>query len=411
MLVYGRRQCEVANPGSGAGVAVDGWGSAVSEAAMKREAYAAARTIAPKLQAYFERHRQDAMERGQGCLAAVPEAEVIEAVIDAAFWASLRREEGYIPRISLAFLAPENAERPLLFEVPLPLEPAALTRVAPAVERPGVHLGVWRQRGELCVWGTTRAIPVLCFVLEVAAPGLLVVKHHSGDESRKFVNAAVLEGDLIKVVDERASTQPECPKLLTSLLGFDSAASWVQSVDVLVQLAVSMRAHGHGGSLLVVPADTERWRESIVHPIPYSVSPPLLELAELSRETDGKERHVWLDALRPTIGSIAGLTAVDGAVVLTDRYELLGFGAKIARKKGSPQIDQVTLTEPIEGAEPALVHPEQLGGTRHLSAAQFIHDQRNAVALVASQDGRFTVFEWSSCEERVHAHRVDVLLL
>ena len=341
----------------------------------------------------------------------MPDAETIEAVIDAAFWASLRREEGYIPRISLAFLPPEKAERPLLFEVPLPLEAAALTRVAPAVERPGVHLGVWRQRGELCVWGTTRAIPVLCFVLEVAAPGLLVVKHHSGDESRKFVNAAVLEGDLIKVVDERASTKPDCPKLLTSLLGFESAASWVQSVDVLVQLAVSMRAHGHGGSLLVVPAGTAAWRESIVQPIPYAVSPPLLELAELSRQTDGKERHVWLDALRPTIGAIAGLTAVDGAVVLTDRYELLGFGAKIARKKGSQQIDQVTLTEPIEGATPALVHPEQLGGTRHLSAAQFIHDQRDAVALVASQDGRFTVFEWSPCEESVHAHRVDVLLL
>lgn len=378
---------------------------------MKREAYAAARTIAPKLQAYFERHRHEAIERGQECLAPVPDAETIEAVIDAAFWASLRREEGYIPRISLAFLPPDNAERPLLLEVPLPLEAAALTRVAPAVERPGVHLGVWRQRGELCVWGTTRAIPVLCFVLEVAAPGLLVVKHHSGDESRKFVNAAVLEGDLIKVVDERASTKPDCPKLLTSLLGFDSAASWVQSVDVLVQLAVSMRAHGHGGSLLVVPAGTESWRESIVQPIPYAVSPPLLELAELSREMDGKERHVWLDALRPTVGAIAGLTAVDGAVVLTDRYELLGFGAKIARKKRSPQVDQVTLTEPIEGATPALVHPEQLGGTRHLSAAQFIHDQRDAVALVASQDGRFTVFEWSPCEERVHAHRVDVLLL
>jgi DNA integrity scanning protein DisA with diadenylate cyclase activity len=57
------------------------------------------------------------------------------------------------------------------------------------------------------------------------------------------------------------------------------------------------------------------------------------------------------------------------------------------------------------------VPPVQHGGTRHLSAAQFIHNQRNAVALVASQDGRFTVFAWSPCEEMVHAHRVDVLLL
>ena len=68
------------------------------------------------------------------------------------------------------------------------------------------------------------------------------------------------------------------------------------------------------------------------------------------------------------------------------------------------------VTEPIEGGEAAVMHPTLLGGTRHLSAAQFVHDQRNTVALVASQDGRFTVFTWSPCEERVHAHRVETLL-
>jgi len=30
-----------------------------------------------------------------------------------------------------------------------------------------------------------------------------------------------------------------------------------------------MRAHGHGGTLLVVPAEIDHWRESIVHPIIY----------------------------------------------------------------------------------------------------------------------------------------------
>ncbi len=58
-----------------------------------------------------------------------------------------------------------------------------------------------------------------------------------------------------------------------------------------------------------------------------------------------------------------------------------------------------------------LVHPEELGGTRHLSAAQFVHDQRDAIALVASQDGRFTILEWSPCEAMVHGHRVETLLL
>lgn len=369
---------------------------------MEREAYAAARTIAPKLHAYFARHRAEAMERGERHLAALPDEETIEAVIDAAFWASLRREEGFEPRISLAVVSPEETPHPLILERPLRLAPGALTRVAPAVERPGIHLGVGRDQDGLCVWGTTRAIPILCFVLEVAAPGLLVVKHHSGGESRKFLNVAVLEGDQIKVVDELASHQPDCPALLTTLLGFDSPASWVHSVNAMVQLAVSMRAHGRGGSLLVVPADTETWRESMVQPMAYAVSPPFRELADLSARSA---------ALGPPVAAIAGLTGVDGAVVINDRYELLGFGAKIARRKGWPQVEQVMLTEPVEGVTPSLVHPEQLGGTRHLSAAQFIQDQRDAVALVASQDGRFTIFEWAGCDEMVHAHRVEVLLL
>jgi DNA integrity scanning protein DisA with diadenylate cyclase activity len=69
------------------------------------------------------------------------------------------------------------------------------------------------------------------------------------------------------------------------------------------------------------------------------------------------------------------------------------------------------VTEPIEGSAAATVHPAELGGTRHLSAAQFVQDQHDAVALVASQDGRFTIFAWSPCETMVHAHRVESLLL
>jgi hypothetical protein len=378
---------------------------------MKTQAYPAARIVAPKLHQYFARQHAEALARGEYA-ATVPDADSIEAVINATFWASLRREEGTIPRVSLALVPPDETEHPLRFERPLPLQPGALTRVAPAVERPGIHLGAWRNGHDLSVWGTTRHIPAWALVLEVAAPGLIVLKHHRGDESGKFTNVAVLEGDLIKLVDERASSLPDCPPLVQSLLGFDSPIAWVDSVNVLVQLAVSMRAHGHGGSLLVVPANTEEWRESIVRPIQYAISPAFAELAALSREVPSDERKVrWEENLRRAVEEVAGLTAVDGATVISTEYEVLGFGAKIARRKGASQIEQVTVTEPIVGGMPALVHPEELGGTRHLTAAQFVQDQRDSVALVASQDGRFTIFAWSPCEEMVHAHRVEALLL
>jgi hypothetical protein len=279
------------------------------------------------------------------------------------------------------------------------------------VERPGIHLGVWRRGDALEVWGTARIIPSFCLVLEVAAPGLLVIKHHRGDGG-KYVNVAVLEAERIKMIDDSAKTLPDCPALVTSLLGFDSPAGRKAHLNVLVELAVSMRAHGRGGLMLMVPSGSSTWRESIVQPIPYAIDPTFEGLADLVRRGSAEQSNRgWQDEMNDTIRSVAGLTAVDGATLITDRYELLAFGAKISRRDGWPLVEQAAVTEPIEGGERSVVHPSRLGGTRHLSAAQFVHDQRDALALVASQDGRFTIFAWSPCEGMVHAHRVETLLL
>ena len=300
----------------------------------------------------------------------------------------------------------------------MPLEPARLVRIGPAVERPGIHLGVTPGGTAPAVWGAARSLPRHCCVIEVAEPGLVVVKHHRGDELAKYVNVAVLQGDQIKVIDEHASSLPDCPELLASLLGFDSPSSWAGSVNVLVQLAVSMRAHRRGGLMLIVPKGSDEWGQSIVQPVTYNVAPPYDELAIMGRrgqhhdaETVEPGVRSWHEELARAVDAIAGLTAIDGATVLSSEYELLAFGAKVARRRGAPPVEQVTLTEPVLDASAQIMSPAQLGGTRHLAAAQFIHDQRDALALVASQDGRFTVLAWSPCEAMVHAHRVETLLL
>ena len=375
-------------------------------------AYAAAGSAAPAIHAHLLQHRDQGIQRGETGIASLPPDATIGRMIDAAFWASLRREEGYEPRISLAFLQPSETAHPLLFERPLPLDAAALTRVAPAVERPGIHLGVWPSSGgQLWVWGVARAVPKYCCVVEVAEPGLLVVKHHRGDDLAKFVNVAVLQGDQVRVVDEHASSLPDCPSLLTSLLGFDAPGSWAGSINVLVQLAVSMRAHRRGGLLLVVPADSDAWRESILQPPLYGVTPRFSELAHLAAQPEHLRPPRWRDELGRVVDAVAGLTAVDGATILTTRYELLAFGAKVVRRRGGSSLEQVMVTEPIVNGVATMLSTAQLGGTRHLAAGQFVLDQPDAVALTASQDGRFTIFAWSPCEGMVHGHRVETLLL
>ena len=67
---------------------------------------------------------------------------------------------------------------------------------------PASTSGVWAHDGDLCAWGTTHSIPPIGLVLEVVEPGLLVVKHHRGEKTGKYVNVAVLEGDQVKLVDD-----------------------------------------------------------------------------------------------------------------------------------------------------------------------------------------------------------------
>ena len=372
---------------------------------MTQPTYPAARLVADAVQGHFARHiaAARAVDRAVGD---TPPPLAIAAIIDAAFWASLRREEGQTPKISMAFLSPDQASHPLLFASRLPLLPAALSKVAPAVERPGIHLGVWRDGESFFIWGTTREVPAFCLVVEVVASGLIVVKHRS-EPFGKFVNVAVLEGDQIKIVDEGVGRLlPDCPDMVTSLTGAIDHRSASGVTTVLIQLAASMRQHGRGGALLVVPTGSGTWQESIVAPVLYGIDPPYSELSELMRVPNADP-----DDLRRAVDAIAGLTAVDGATIINGRYDLLAFGAKITRRRGSTPVESVNVTEPVEGSVPTQATPAQLGGTRHLSAAQFVHDQHEAMALVASQDGRFTIFKWSNREQHVHAHRVDALLL
>ncbi len=319
---------------------------------MTGPSYPAARVVAERIQA---RLAESTTAFRDSVDAPKPDAVVIEEVISNAFWASLLREEGKSPTISLAFVPPEQVDRPLTFGTRLRLDPNVLARLAPAVERPGIHFGVWWYGDQLSVWGTTRSVPTWCFVLEVIAPGLLVVKYRRPEPTTKFANVAVLEGAEVKFIEQQAPVMAEAPAALSALLAFYSSAGHDESENILVRLAVSMR----------------------------------------------------VDA----IDALAGLTAVDGATVINDHFELLAFGTKIVRRHGAPRVEHILVTEPIEGSRQEIVDPSQLGNTRHLSATQFVSDQRDAIALVASQDGRFTVFAWSPLRDIVHARRLEALLL
>src|SRR5690554_154311 len=368
--------------------------------------YLAAKIVSNEIQEYFIKQQESNQQKDP----LLPDTYVIEAIIDTAFWASLRHEEGYTPKISIAYLPPKVGKSNLILNHPQRLTPHHLVKLSPAVIEPGIHLGVWHDDDNLYIWGTTHNVPASCFVLEVIEAGLMVIKQKHKAVGSKFINLAVLKGNQIKMIDERQWGLSKSPDILSSLLGLPIPAFAGKSVNILVELALAMRKHGRGALMLIPPADSSNWLKSIVQPISYRLNPAYALLpADPQEEPDLYDEHE--DQLQRVINSIGGFSAVDGATVISSDNKLLAFGAKVARSDVGLPVAQILLSEPIKNGKPELLDSTKLGGTRHLAAAQFVHDQRDAMAMVASQDGLFTVFVWSDEFKMVHAHRIDSLLL
>ena len=319
----------------------------------------------------------------------IPDTTVIETLIDTAFWASLRREEGYEPKISMAFVPPDLVSDRLVFQHTQRFTPYQLVKLSPAVVQPGLHLGVWMDADNFYIWGTTHEVPTHAMVVEVVEAGLLVVKQKHHTHARKFVNVAVLKGNQIKVIE-------------------DNQWGLVESLteNMLVQLALAMRNHGRGALLLVVPPNSTAWLHSIVKPIKY-----LVESHKRVPTMENRDDDIEKETFQKMIKAVGGYSAIDGATVITEDYQLLAFGAKVARSPHALPVDRLMITEPVAGSVRQLLDATTIGGTRHLAAAQFVNDQHDSLAMVASQDGTFTVFSWSEKEQLVHGHRIDTLLM
>jgi hypothetical protein len=88
------------------------------------------------------------------------------------------------------------------------------------------------------------------------------------------------------------------------------------------------------------------------------------------------------EALTDQAHAIACLASVDGAVVISDRFELLAFGAEVIA--ASPTLTHVMMDT---GTPPMTPIPIESFGTRHRSAFRLCSSLEDTVAFVISQDG------------------------
>ena len=114
--------------------------------------------------------------------------------------------------------------------------------------------------------------------------------------------------------------------------------------------------------------------------------------SDLVDQASEAKRLVEMDrALFDVAHLIADLTYVDGAVLMTDRLELLGFGVEISG--GLPEVSTVARARDLPGTEREQVRTDRVG-TRHRSAYRLCHALRDALVVVVSQDGGLRFVRW-----------------
>jgi hypothetical protein len=95
-------------------------------------------------------------------------------------------------------------------------------------------------------------------------------------------------------------------------------------------------------------------------------------------------REVNEEALSDCFRFIASLAGVDGAVIISDRLRLLGFGAEVIAH--SPSLNAISVALDAEAKDKKSVKIESYG-TRHRSAMRFCSSLEDSAAFIISQDG------------------------
>lgn len=355
-------------------------------------------------------------------------------VVAVAYHASFLRDEDRPVRARLLVCAPDaaGADGPVLrwrFERPRNLMADELRRLAPAAPfetallcvDPGGGDGTGKLWGVAHSGGAWLAPAYGGRSPDASLRGQLIIHVVAPGRIAAFVGErflAELEGGEVHdlphdVFESRWLAEifaPAKPKLeLAKLDGtrIDHTLVRVISQQMVRRVLALLRTARHGGMLLFVDRDEQGNLPSCVR-IKYELAdePPrrrhkqllerVLHELEAARHKQGGKLDCAAYAAPGKAGVtsaekdifelsrfVAGLTSVDGAVVLDKHFELLGFGAEVVLQSDSPPVYRALDGE----ANERLIDDDESVGTRHRAAYRFANAHRGGLAIVVSQDG------------------------
>lgn len=374
----------------------------------------------------------------------VPSVPVVREVLEVAFYASLRSEEGRFLRTSITFVDPHRPDiRPHLrrhsypsctrFAQSLHFDVGTMAKLSRAVDQ-------WV--GSLAVFGTTRKNLAAWGIVDQAVGGNLRLHQEPGNgfalpglftinvdgvgdlsayHGRLFLGAIrknVVVSKQHAALESTAAITAVLPYVQKIALGIKRSVperhehiegtlltGWI---GALSRLCIGIRRNGAGGTLLLTGARSPKDVLHMAYGFPYDrlanavalhaldrtyhtiVDEPLWDMEELVpsemvideslAKADLEDRE---NELAGAIKLVASLASLDGATVLTTDLKVLGFGAKI----DAPEFRGTIYDGPA--LERGTARPLDITrlGTRHGSAIRYCAWDRKAIALVVSQDG------------------------
>lgn len=343
----------------------------------------------------------------------------LSEILEVALAATLKREEGRFHRFSIA-VAPlvdgvyrfEIQSNPFIFAHPLDFNVENINKLSTALDGTDNNIKVvFDENGSPQIIGFTDAWEN-ALIIESLDLGKLLFSVYFLVKS----TLALIENRKIRFfgsLDENNSYDKCFSSLYKSSL-FDEYEYGNATQAVMGDyhfVMKEMHKHGHGGALFFV--SNKNWVKSVQEPVVFS---PTVRYCEISRwavkrseywdkfegnkeapiENKFADKHV-----DKKLKLLSQMTALDGATIVTNNFEILAFGAKLKPINSRKRPDEVITIEPFEDSIEKTIKFENIGGTRHQSAAQFIFDQRDAVAVIASQDGKISVMFWDKEIEKV----------
>lgn len=338
----------------------------------------------------------------------------------------------------------------LLFSRMRPFTEYELYRLAPAADFYRTLIGIAASGDKgLHIWGVvhsgtrwtqpitggTKAIPPLppSPVIHVRGPGSISVS--IGPETIASLNGGQISSPSLDILsapwlsESFASVRAEIEQMHESARA-RSGKPWAKldpkfgrtlSQQIVLRIVSLIRNSHHGGMLVYLPAEMSRDISAIDRCISlkyrFREEEPRLRLltlileimktfAELHGESGNPAKVVgWQEYLNSQSEEIAlldeaifdlahfiaVLAAIDGAVVMSKRQDLLGFGGVIS---GDIEVvETITHAFDMEGRLTRQELIEEVG-TRHRAAYRLCHEVRDALAIVVSQDGKARIVKW-----------------